>query len=339
MPRVSVVMPVYNARRFLREAVQSILEQTYTDFELIAVDDASTDESRSLLEDFAGWDARVIVVPQPRNQGVRAALHAGVERARGEYIARMDADDFSLPNRLAQQVAFLDENPAVAVVGTWAQAMDDHGQPGVSITPPTPPGEIGWQLLFGSVLIHPSVMMRRSMVAEVGFYRDLTMYCEDYELWTRINRRFSLANLPIIGLRYRLTTGSATNQRSRRDAIHLVQQNALDWMNEALPSSVAEYLHDISFSASGPPIPVSELRATVTTLNRFHAAWLRQRTLPPAEQHAIQSDLARRLLRLAKRGWPSAPGQAVLTGLQALQADPALPLRLVQQRLLGKGPV
>jgi hypothetical protein len=165
------------------------------------------------------------------------------------------------------------------------------------------------------------------------------MYCEDYELWTRLNRRFSLANLPIIGLRYRLTTGSATNQRSRHDAIRLVEQNAVDWMHESLPSAVAEYLHDISFSASGSPIPANDLRAAVTMLNRFHAAWLRQHTLTPAEQRAIQADLSRRLLRLAKRGWPSAAGHAMLTGLQALQADPILPLRLVQQRLVGKGQV
>jgi len=202
-PRVSVLMPVYNAERFLREAVDSILAQTFRDFEFLIIDDGSTDGSGEILRSYA--DPRLRLIPNGRNLGLTATLNRGLDLAWGAYVARMDADDVSLPERLARQVAFLDARPDVGIVGVWARAF---GETHFKIPHPADPERIRAKLLFDSALVHPSVLMRRSLLDAHGLkYRDFYRM-EDYDLWQRAARVFPLANLPEYLLRYRVTGGS-----------------------------------------------------------------------------------------------------------------------------------
>lgn len=202
--KVTVLMPVYNAERHLREAVGSILSQTYPDFEFLVIDDGSTDGSAAIMRSYS--DPRLHFVQNPRNLGLTATLNLGLEMAQGEYLARMDADDVSLPERLAKQVAFLNTHRDVGIVGVWAEAFGD-----ARFRIPHPPDAetIRAKLLFDSALVHPAVLMRRAFLDACDLrYRPLGHF-EDYDLWQRAARLFPLANIPEILFRYRVSGGSA----------------------------------------------------------------------------------------------------------------------------------
>jgi glycosyltransferase involved in cell wall biosynthesis len=201
-PRVSVLMAVYDGETYLDEAIQSVLNQTFDDFEFIVINDGSTDGTAKIIERYRRGDRRIRVYEQP-NRGLVVALNRGFELARGEYIARMDADDVCVPERIAAQVAFMDARQEVGVCGTWIETMGTSNG-NVRRYPPDDATIRSW-LLFESVLAHPSVMMRRDLFVKTGLlYNAAYVHAEDYELWVRAARHTALANLPKILLRYRL---------------------------------------------------------------------------------------------------------------------------------------
>lgn len=206
---VSVLMPVYNGEQFLAEAIESILGQTFADFEFLIVDDGSTDNSPTILADYASRDPRIRVVTQA-NAGIVAALNRGLAECRSPLVARMDADDVSLPMRLERQMAFLAARPSVAVVGTAIQLISETGAAGPEVHHPAAQQVIARRLRHGNCLAHPSVMMRRDVVMGVGGYREFLRHAEDYDLWTRAAERHELANLPDCLLRYRVHGGQVS---------------------------------------------------------------------------------------------------------------------------------
>lgn len=211
-PQVSVVIPVWNGERYLRQAIESILAQDFADFELIVVDDGSTDGSAVLAESFMS-DNRVSVRRQI-NAGVVAARNAGLQAARAEYVAFLDADDIAKPERLTKQVAYLRSHPEVAVVGSHITHFDDHH--GVLRTQcfPDSPVEVARALETGNPLAQPAVMLRRSAALAVGGYREAFKHgAEDYDLWLRIVEKHPLANLPEALTLYRVHPGSLTHRR------------------------------------------------------------------------------------------------------------------------------
>ena len=195
-PKVSVVMSVYNSERYLREAVESILNQTFTDFEFIIVDDGSTDQTREIVERFANKDNRIRVVRNERCLGLTRSLNRGLFLVRGEYIARQDADDISLSDRLSCQVSFLDEHPSVGVVGCRLLLIDNRGISTGVLEFPTQPEEISDMLPRKNVLCHGSVVMRRSCLERAGYYREFFRASQDRDLWLRLNEHCHLVNLP-----------------------------------------------------------------------------------------------------------------------------------------------
>jgi hypothetical protein len=192
-PRVSVVMPVFNAETYLAEAVESVLGQTLSELELVAVDDGSSDGSRAILERFVSADRRVRLVVNEQNQGISGALNRGWRAARAPYIARLDADDVAPRDRLSQQVRFLDTHPSVAVVGGTLITIDTQGRRISTRRFPATNRAIQAALVRWNCFSHPSVTMRRSALEAVGGYRFRRI--EDYDLWLRIAERFALANL------------------------------------------------------------------------------------------------------------------------------------------------
>lgn len=194
-PTVSVVLSVRNGGVDLPKALETILTQSFTDFELIAINNGSTDGTREFLDQIA--DPRVRVYHQ-EDQGLAAALNRGISLARGRYIARQDHDDWALPTRIAQQVAFLDANPDHALVGTRAEVWVGNSPTGRFHDHPTEDGDLRFALLFNNYFVHSSVMMRKAALDQVGVYTTdrSRQPPEDYELWSRIARRFRVANLP-----------------------------------------------------------------------------------------------------------------------------------------------
>jgi glycosyltransferase involved in cell wall biosynthesis len=211
-PRVSVLMPVFNAQLYLSEAVASILAQTFGDFELVIVDDGSADASRRILAEHASRDSRIKLLLNENNVGIADTLNRGLAECRGEYVARMDSDDVSLPQRLAHQVAFMDANPHVGASGTW---FDRFGHvSGVTRTPQDDESIKLHHLFSYSAIGHPTAIVRKALLDESGIgYRTEEFPAEDLWFWIRLGFRTKLANLPQPLLRYRVHPGQITESR------------------------------------------------------------------------------------------------------------------------------
>jgi glycosyltransferase involved in cell wall biosynthesis len=220
-PAVSVVMPVYNSERYLRLAVQSILDQTFQDFEFIVVDDGSRDSSLAILREYEAKDPRVRIISRG-NTGIVGALNDGLEASRGELIARMDADDISQPDRLAKQVPFLQSKDDHVLVGCQVMLIDPDG---AELCPKRDTEytheRIDWaHLNHRWPLVHPTVLMRKSAVEQVGRYRQRYQWLEDLDLFLRLAEMGRIASLPDVLLRYRLHTESVCATREAdQDAI------------------------------------------------------------------------------------------------------------------------
>lgn len=201
---ISAVLPVYNGEAYVREAVESILAQTFTDFELIIINDGSTDGSGAILRELAERDSRIVLVERA-NSGLVSALNDGIERARADLIARMDADDVAMPERFALQHAQMLARPELGVLGSFIRIMDKTGRIVRLGDYPVSMEATARFMEHGCPVAHPSVMMRREAVLKAGGYRKLFSHCEDYDLWLRISELgYGIANLPRPLLNYRM---------------------------------------------------------------------------------------------------------------------------------------
>ena len=203
-PAITVAMSVYNNARFLAEAIESILAQTYGDFEFLIVNDGSSDGSGEIIDAYAGRDPRVRPIHQ-RNRGLVASLNRMIEEARAPLIARMDGDDVSAPERFERQAAFLAANPDHGVIGAWATSIDEQGRDCDNGGLDQPTDHEGFlDALFDKPLMcHPAAMLRTGVVRAASGYRGAYRHCEDYDLWLRLSERTKLCSLPERLLLYR----------------------------------------------------------------------------------------------------------------------------------------
>jgi glycosyltransferase involved in cell wall biosynthesis len=212
-PRISVLLPVYNGAPYLQAAIDSVLQQSYSDFELIVINDGSTDETAEILDRIT--DSRVRVIHQT-NHGLALTLNRAVKEALGEYLVRQDADDLCLPQRFERQIAFLDAHPEHALVGSWTRILEIEAETARGHRHPTENGELQFLLLFDSYFVHSSVMMRSAALREVGAYptdpeRNPP---EDFDLWSRIARRYQVANIDDVLQLYRELPGSISRSKA-----------------------------------------------------------------------------------------------------------------------------
>jgi glycosyltransferase involved in cell wall biosynthesis len=207
-------MSVYNGQKYLREAIDSVLNQTFADFELIAIDDGSTDGSGAVLREYT--DPRLKLLTNETNLGLIGSLNRGLAAARGEYVARQDCDDLLEPERLAKQVAYLDAHPDVVLVGTWMQLIDEHGADITLWRYPTTNAEIRWAMLFNTAVGHPAAMFRAAVARDAGGYSPDFLFAEDYDLWSRLAARGNVANIPEPLQRYRVHGNTVSTKNSAR---------------------------------------------------------------------------------------------------------------------------
>jgi glycosyltransferase involved in cell wall biosynthesis len=214
-PMISVVMPIYNAGAFLPTAIESIINQTYTDFELLLINDCSTDGSLEVMQRYAAANPALRVIQTERNLGLIGSLNVGFAAARGTYIARMDQDDIALPARFEKQVAFLEANPDVAIVGSHVQVISDSGRFGEVWHYPTTREGVRKGVAEKVCFAHPAVMIRRSIFSDAALtppYRQDFKNCEDVDLWKRICSRHAGANIDEVLLHYRIhSSNMSTN--------------------------------------------------------------------------------------------------------------------------------
>jgi glycosyltransferase involved in cell wall biosynthesis len=215
-PRVSVVVPVYNRVAFLREAIESVLAQTYRDLELVLIDDGSTEPG--VADVLAGYreDPRVRIEHNARNQGIARVHNQSLDLVRGEYVAALDSDDVALPRRVARQVEFLDAHPGFALVGSWTRATDAAGAVGWRVRryPSDPDAARAW-LLFRCYVNHPSTLGRTAVLRAYRYCEDLAL-SNDYELFVRLARDHRVASLPEVLTLNRKHGARATRDRERR---------------------------------------------------------------------------------------------------------------------------
>ena len=208
-PRITVLMPVYNGEKYLREAIGSVLNQTFRDFELLIIDDGSTDGTQEIASRFG--DSRIRLEKNDINLGLIATLNRGLDLAQGEFIARMDCDDISFPERFARQVEFLDRHPDIGICGTWYKKISSHKT--ITIRAPVGHGTIRFLLLFDNPFLHSTMVMRRSVLKNRGLRFDPRYrHAEDYDFWARVSESTRTANIPEVLLSYRSHSDSISHR-------------------------------------------------------------------------------------------------------------------------------
>jgi glycosyltransferase involved in cell wall biosynthesis len=211
-PIVSVILPVYNSVKYASLSIESVLKQTFSDFELLIINDGSTDESLKIIESFN--DQRIKVINQ-NNKGVTASLNIGLSLSHGTYIARIDADDiWSDPNKLAKQIEYLSKNPDCVVLGTWAKIIDKDGEEKSQLSYPKTDREIRSEILIKNCFIHPSVIFNKEVCLKAGSFNENEKYVEDYGLWLRMGQFGKFTNIPEYLMSYRVHRGGVTQQKN-----------------------------------------------------------------------------------------------------------------------------
>jgi glycosyltransferase involved in cell wall biosynthesis len=209
---ISIILPVFNTDKYLQQSIESILNQTFTDFELIIIDDGSTDNSLKIIQSFD--DNRIKIIQNQTNQGISTSLNKSIDLAQGKYIARMDADDISMPERLKKQVAFLEKNPTIDLVGSSVEFIDAYDNSKNSFDIRDYNQEmLDCLLIFTCPIYHPTIMCKSELLRQFKydkFYEGL----EDWELWTRIIETKNIINLPDVLLKYRLHEQNISRQKN-----------------------------------------------------------------------------------------------------------------------------
>ncbi|WP_177732634.1 MULTISPECIES: glycosyltransferase family 2 protein [Flavobacterium] len=209
-PLITVIVPVYNVAGYIREAIDSILHQTYSNFECLIIDDNSTDDTCSIIEKYQ--DSRLQIIKKDTNSGLANSLNIGLKLAKGKYIARMDGDDVLVETRFEKQVQLLEANPGIGVCGTAYETFPQKN----SIELPEEHSDILTCMLFRCVVAHPSVMMRKELFNQEMEYDETKEPAEDYELWSRLLSRTRFFNIQEILLKYRVHSGQISKIKAQK---------------------------------------------------------------------------------------------------------------------------
>jgi glycosyltransferase involved in cell wall biosynthesis len=322
-PRVTVLTTVYNGARYLDQTIESILAETFTDFEYVIVDDGSTDGTPEILARAAMHDPRIVLLRNETNRGIPAAANRGLAVARGTYIARLDADDLSLPGRLAREVALLDARPEVALVSMNYESFRDDGIVLGRSHRDHPPSVVEYLLNFSnSVGGHSQVMFRKSAVDAVGGYDESCPASLDYDLWTRIVREGRIVVLPELGMRYRIHSHSVTAvAHDRQIAVgkRVLHRTLSAYLGRPLSDrEVLALTH-----AWRPLVPAVDANLANAILREAYALFVKQE--PDAGAHAmVRKFKARRLMNAAALLLARGEGRNALRHfVHALRWDPA----------------
>jgi len=221
-PLVSVITPAYNAEKYISEAIESILNQTFQDFEYIIIDDASTDATWDIIQEYAKKDERIIAVRNETNQGTPVTRNRGVEMARSSYILWQDADDISLLQRVEKQYAFMEAHPEVGILGGYLQFFDESGEKGVRQYAQGD-AELRKNIFLYSPVAQPAAMVRKSALEKAGEYNPKYRQAQDLDMSFRIGMFAKFANIQEIMIKYREHPNSATFSKLKSLEINTIK--------------------------------------------------------------------------------------------------------------------
>lgn len=236
MSKVSIVLAVFNGSKFIRSSIESILNQTYTNWELIVINDGSFDDTENILREFEKFDSRISIYSLPENRGLTYCLNMGIAKSKGDYIARMDGDDLMHVDRLKMQVEFLEGNVDYGVVSTAIELIDDMGHRIGIMTPPIEDREIKAKMVFQNPIAHPTVMLRKKVLENLtSIYRVDYPNCEDYDLWIRMSifTNFYCLDAPL--LKYRIHPQQITSKKVRTVNLDVLRLKINSFKDGLLP--------------------------------------------------------------------------------------------------------
>jgi len=231
MPKVSIILPTYNGSKWISNAIESVICQSFDDWELLVIDDGSSDDTEVIIKAFLQKDSRIVYVKNNKNLGLQKTLNKGINLSKGKYIARIDDDDrWSDDDKLKKQVEFLDINPEYVLIGTGVAVVDDFNKEILRYLNPETDEMIRNVILKRNPFVHSSVVFRKDAGIKAGLYNegDYGKYIEDYEFWLRLGREGKMYNLPIYAVRFMSRTGNTTNKNRGLQffkAIRLIKDN------------------------------------------------------------------------------------------------------------------
>ena len=304
VPQVSVVMPVYNGEKYLAEAIESILAQTFTDFEFIIVDDGSTDCSADIIRGYAKRDSRIQCIWLGENVGGGAARNRGIARGKGPYIASMDCDDVSLPQRLERQVAYLEANPGIGLLGTHARVVDAAMKPLGLTSQPVKHALIALNIFLGGPFTHSTTIFRRRYIEAVGGYSPKWIYAQDIELYCRLLAETDIrfANLPEALNLYRSHEGSWTRQSDGKMRAFRLEAwlGALELLGLERSEATVHRLRNLQWYLT---LTWAERRAAKRDLLRLVTAMVAEGWVDAADEQLLLDFVNRRLEQVSPRLW------------------------------------
>jgi glycosyltransferase involved in cell wall biosynthesis len=242
LPLVSIILAVYNCERYLGEAIESVRSQTYQNWELLIVDDASTDTSANCAAKAAEEDHRIHLFRQANNSGQTACANLGIDRAVGKYIARLDADDMMLPERLAKQVDYMESHPDVGLLGTAYEMIDEQGDLIATCAVPTGAAELRLLLKTKNPILQPSMMMSADCLRRIGAYSEMYPYAEDYALCIKFAEASKVENLDEVLTRYRILSSSLSRKSLKKQSWDVLR---IRW--DSIKSGVHPFSNIFSF--------------------------------------------------------------------------------------------
>ena len=298
-------MPVYNGAKYLGEAIESILNQTFTDFEFIIIDDCSNDNSLEIIREYS--DKRIRVIKNRDNIGLSKTLNLGLELAKGKYLARMDQDDISIKNRLEREVDILDQSPDCGLVSTNCYLINDNGE--VSDRPilskSLSGGQVEWYLFWENPIIHPSVMFPTQHIRSLNGYPEIyKFYVEDYVLWLRLLKTKSIVVLrePLLYLKKHDLNATQVNLEQHIEEYVKVNQEILAERLNYYP--LPESIRLLGNLSSGTELSLFHTRMSIVLLINAYKYLVRKHQLNNTQLRDIQSDFLNRFIRLIKLNIP-----------------------------------
>jgi glycosyltransferase involved in cell wall biosynthesis len=290
-PQISVVIAAYNTGQYIGRTLDSLLQQTFSDFEVIVVDDCSADNTATIVKDYQTHDSRIILIDNERNSGQCISRNRGMAIARGKYIAILDADDLSAPERLAVQFAYLETHPEITLVGAQGTRIDENDQVIGEINVPTDPLVIKYRLITENVLIQSSIFFRKNEILSIGGYDKDYQHVEDFDLYSRlIKNNFIILNLPQRLVSYRQRQGSvlsssASHRMALKNVYPLIYNNVKVYvpLNE---EQFARYYHAYLLKDFNT-IPLADLWLSLRVNHRILRVFLNQETLTAARRSDV----------------------------------------------------